>query len=653
MGTRNRICHLLSAKLQHGLFKNYIVKHQKCCNYLIYKYYSNGERELKEYNTPIENIRNFSIIAHVDHGKSTLADRLLEMTGAIRINSGAQVLDKLQVEKDRGITVKAQTVSLKYIHDDKEYLLNLIDTPGHVDFSTEVHRSLAACQGVILLVDANDGVQAQTVANFYLAFGRDLVIIPVINKVDLKNANPERVIKQLNTLFDINEDDVLKISAKFGTGVDKIFDAIINRIPPPKVDREKLFRALIFDSWYDKYKGAISLIYISEGSLSLQQQITSVHTGKSYEVKGLMLRRPEDEEIKTLYAGQVGCVVCNMRTSKEAHIGDTLHLKNHPVEPLIGFSPPRAMVFAGIYPMDQSQHVALRNAIERLVLNDSAVSVSIETSPALGQGWRLGFLGLLHLEVFTQRLEQEYETTSIITAPSVTYKAKIIGKQHIKNYGTDEISFNNPLHFPNKQIVSEFCEPMVMGTIITPDDYLGGVISLCLEKRGVEQSTKDIGNNRMMLQFILPLSEIIVDFHDALKSMSSGYASFDYEDNGYQKTDIVKMDILLNGNVIEELSTIVHATKALEHAKHLTAKLLKIIPKQQFQVAIQAAVGGKILARETIKAYRKDITGKLKSGGDVQRRKKLLQQQAEGKKKLRMVGNISLPRDTFIDVLKR
>ncbi|XP_063987278.1 translation factor GUF1 homolog, mitochondrial isoform X2 [Diachasmimorpha longicaudata] len=504
------------------------------------RYYSTDSSEHKEYKIPAERIRNFSIIAHVDHGKSTLADRFLEITGAIRTNSGVQVLDKLQVERERGITVKAQTVSLKYTYKGEEYMLNLIDTPGHVDFVSEVHRSLSACQGVILVVDANDGVQAQTVANFYLAFGKDLVIIPVINKIDLKNANPERVVKELQSLFDINEDEVIKISAKLGINVDKVLEAVVTRIPPPVVDLDKPFQGLIFDSWYDRYRGAISLIYLAEGSISVDQQITSLHTGKSYEIRELILLRPEEEQVKSLYAGQVGCVVCNMRSSADAYIGDTIHLKNVPVKPLVGFTPVKAMVFAGIYPMDQSQHMSLRNAIERLVLNDSAVSMSIETSPALGLGWRLGFLGLLHMEVFCQRLEQEYKAAPIITAPSVTYKAKIIGKQNIKERKSEEITFNNPAHFPNPQIVTEFMEPMVLGTIIVPTKYLGPILSLCLEKRGVEQSTKQFDTNRIILQFILPLNEIIIDFHDTLKTMSSGYASFDYEDHGYSTTNLVK-----------------------------------------------------------------------------------------------------------------
>ncbi|XP_043268719.1 translation factor GUF1 homolog, mitochondrial isoform X2 [Venturia canescens] len=590
--------------------RSYTRNTKKCADIFPKKYYSTEGQEPKEHQVPVENIRNFSIIAHIDHGKSTLADRLLEMTGAIKANSGHQVLDKLQVEKERGITVKAQTASLKYIYKDTEYLLNLIDTPGHVDFATEVHRSLAPCQGVILLIDANEGVQAQTVANFYLAFGRDLVIIPVMNKVDLKNANPERVSKQLTALFEFENSEILRISAKLGTGVEKVLQAVIEKIPPPPVLRDKPLKALIFDSWFDKYK-----------------------------------------DIKTLYAGQVGCLACNMRSSAEAHIGDTLHLKSIPVEPFTKFEPAKPMVFAGVYPMDQSQHVALRGAIEKLILNDSAVTACMESSPALGQGWRLGFLGMLHMEVFSQRLEQEYGAEAIVTAPGVTYKAKMLGTKNIKQYG-EEFIFNNPTHFPGTQIVEQYYEPIVLGTIITPDKYLGAVMSLCLERRGVQQSSQNIDNERIMLQYILPLNEIIVDFHDTLKSMSSGYASFDYENQGWVPSEIVKVEIHLNGTLVEELSTIVHCSRAREMGKRMCAKLVEIIPRQQFVIAIQAKVGAKILARETLKAFRKDVTAKL-YGGDVTRRMKLLAKQAAGKRRMRMVGTIPLPRETFIDVLKK
>ncbi|XP_012254953.1 translation factor GUF1 homolog, mitochondrial [Athalia rosae] len=611
---------------------------------------ANEDREVAE--TPLENIRNFSIIAHVDHGKSTLADRLLEITGAIKQNAGAQFLDKLQVEKERGITVKAQTASLRYNYKGKKYLLNLIDTPGHVDFSNEVARSLAACQGVILLVDANHGVQAQTVANFFLAFGRDLKIIPVLNKVDLKNANPERVASQLKTLFDIEESEILKISAKFGTGVDKVLEAIVERLPSPPVNRTGPLKALIFDSWFDKFKGAISLVYINEGSISVGDVIASVYTEKSYEVKNLFILTPFEQNVKTLFAGQVGCVTCNMKSSKEAMVGDTLYLKSTPVQPLEGFQPARPMVYAGVYPMDQSQHGALRSAIEKLVLNDYAVSTAVDSSPALGLGWRIGFLGILHMEVFIQRLEQEYGTQPIVTAPNVTYKAKVIGDKNIAKYGGEEMSFNNPIHMPDPSIVSDYYEPTVLGTIITPDEYLGPVTTLAMEKRGLHKSGSNIDSHRVMLQFAFPLNEIVVDFHDTLKSITSGYASFDYEDLGYQASNIVRLNILLNGTLVEELSTVVHCTKATLVGKRMCTKLLDILPRQQFLIAIQAAVGNKILARENLKPYRKDVTAKL-YGGDVTRRKKLLAFQADGKRKLRMVANIPIPRETFINVLKR
>ncbi|XP_011704432.1 PREDICTED: translation factor GUF1 homolog, mitochondrial [Wasmannia auropunctata] len=646
---RNAVLNLLCTEIIRTVRNARLFKLQRRWTYL-----SSGRFSTQsdvEYDVPVEDIRNFSIVAHVDHGKSTLADRLLELTGAIKINSGKQVLDNLQVEKERGITVKAQTASLFYTYRGKRYLLNLIDTPGHVDFSAEVHRSLAPCQGVVLLVDANDGVQAQTVANYYLAREKDLVIIPVINKVDLKNANPEKVKEQLQTLLDVEHVDVIKISAKLGTGIEKVLDAIVERIPPPTVARDKPFRALIFDSWYDKHKGTISLIYVKDGSLSVGKQISSAYMKKSYEIRSIFLLRPHTENVKTIFAGQVGAISCNMK-SKEAHIGDTLHLRHQPVDSLEGFKPPKPMVFAGVYPMDQSQFPSLQAAIDKLALNDSAVNAVLESSAALGRGWRIGFLGLLHMEVFIQRLEQEYGAQPIVTAPSVTYRAKIFGSKNITKYQGDTVIFNNPVHFPDPQIVTEFYEPMILATVITPDIYMREIISLCWEKRGLEKLTKPIGKDRFMLQYVMPLNEVILDFHDSLKSISSGYASFDYEDCDYQVSDVVKINILLNGLVVEELGTIVHRTKASQIGKKLCVKLLETIPRQLFEIAIQAAVGNKVIARETLKPYRKDVTAKL-YGGDVTRRKKLLAQQAEGKKKMKMIGKISLPRDTFISVLKR
>ncbi|XP_050439405.1 translation factor GUF1 homolog, mitochondrial [Adelges cooleyi] len=613
---------------------------------------------LKYQDVPSENIRNFSIIAHVDHGKSTLADRLLEITNTICIEAGkAQILDRLQVEKERGITVKAQTASLFYRSkiNGELFLLNLIDTPGHVDFSNEVSRSLSACQGVILLVDANQGVQAQTVANFYLAFCQNLVIVPVLNKVDLKNANPEKVEEQLKGLFEIEPETVLRISAKQGTGVDKLLEAIVSRLPAPKTDRQAPFKALIFDSWFDKYRGAVIMIYVLNGSVKEGDVITAVHSQISYPVKNIGILRPTEYITGTLVGGQVGFLTCNMRSAKEAHIGDTLHLKDKPVEPFPGFKPALPMVFAGLFPLDQSMHGEMRSALERLTLNDSAVSITTESSAALGLGWRLGFLGLLHLDVFSQRLEQEYNAQAVMTAPSVTYKAKVNSKKLITKYGSDEFYFSNPIDFPDPTFTEVLYEPFVLGTIITPDMYLGDVLSLCMEKRGVQKSSTNIDDTRVIIQCYLPLNEIVVDFHDTLKSITSGFGSFDYEDHGYQESFLTKLNILLNGTEVEELGTVVHASKAVNLGRKMVLKLAELIPRQQFLIAIQATVKGKIVARENIKPFRKDVTSKLcgKRGGDITRKMKLLKQQSDAKKKMKMIGNIEIPRDTFINVLKR
>ncbi|XP_058121256.1 translation factor GUF1 homolog, mitochondrial [Anopheles coustani] len=611
--------------------------------------------EIEYDEIPVSRIRNFSIIAHVDHGKSTLADRLLEITGTIAKHAGnKQVLDSLQVEKERGITVKAQTASIIYKRAGENYLLNLIDTPGHVDFSNEVSRSLAACNGVILLVDANQGVQAQTVANYHLARSKNLVIVPVLNKIDLKNARPEAVCNELLTLFDIDPEEVLKVSAKLGTGCDEVLSSIIDRLPPPVANRNAPFRALIFDSWFDKYRGALNLIYVKDGEVCTGQEIVLCHTGRAYEVKSLALLRPDERKVDRLVAGQVGLLGCNMRTSKESQIGDTVYLKrDKSCVPLPGFKPQQPMVFAGVYPPDQTQHPVLKGAIEKLVLNDSAVTVMPDSSPALGQGWRLGFLGLLHLDVFSQRLQQEYDAEPVLTAPSVTYKIKLKGTKAIAAHGGNETVFiSNPALLPDPTFVEEYHEPYVLGTIIAPTECVGAIIGLCVERRAVQKTSLNIDNERIMTTYLMPLNEIVLDFHDQLKSLSSGYASFDYEDYGYVETSIVRMDVLLNGQLVEELCTITHSSKAQNHARELVLKLKELIPRQMVQIAIQAVVGGKILARETIKAYRKDVTAKL-YGGDVTRRMKLLKQQSDGKKKMRSIANINVPRDTFIKVLKR
>ncbi|XP_033251162.1 translation factor waclaw, mitochondrial [Drosophila miranda] len=602
---------------------------------------------------PVERIRNFSIIAHVDHGKSTLADRLLELTGAISKNTGQhQVLDSLQVERERGITVKAQTASIYYKYKDELYLLNLIDTPGHVDFSNEVSRSLAACDGVILLVDACHGVQAQTVANYHLAKQRNLTVVPVLNKIDIKHANPDKVCHDMQLLFGIDPDQVLKVSAKLGTGVTQVLERVIEVIPAPRVERNSAFRALIFDSWFDKYRGALNLIYVLNGKLEQGQDIQSLATKKAYPVKSISVLRPFECGVASLSAGQVGLIACNMRNSKESIIGDTIHLKNQSVSAAGSYRPQQPLVFAGVFPVDQSKHVALRSAIEKMVLNDSAVTVKVDSSPALGQGWRLGFLGLLHMEVFCQRLEQEHGAEPIITAPSVTYRLVLGNPKMIRQQGTDTMDISNAALFPDPSSIREYYEPLVMGTIITPTEYVGQIIGLCVERRGLQQSSVNIDEARILMKYVLPLSEIILDFHDRLKSISSGYASFSYEDHGYHLTHLVRLDIHLNGKPVDELCRIVHSSKATGVARQMVHKLKDLIPKQMVQIAIQACVGSKVLARETIKAYRKDVTAKL-YGGDVTRRMKLLKQQAEGKKKMRLFANIRVPHETFINVLKR
>ncbi|XP_070959812.1 translation factor Guf1, mitochondrial isoform X1 [Oncorhynchus clarkii lewisi] len=576
---------------------------------------------------PVERIRNFSIIAHIDHGKSTLADRLLELTGAIATtDKNKQVLDKLQVERERGITVKAQTASLFYKYQGQTYLLNLIDTPGHVDFSYEVSRSISACQGVLLIVDAN--------------------------QIDLKNADPERVEKQIEKVFDIPSEECIRISAKLGTNVEQVLQEVVKRLPPPTFKKEDPFKALVFDSNFDHYRGVVANIALFGGYLSKGDRIISAYLGKSYEVNELGLLRPDEHPTDRLYAGQVGYVIAGMKEVKEAQIGDTLYHQKHLVEALPGFKPAKAMVFAGMYPMDQSDYSALRSAVEKLTLNDSSVTVQRDSSLALGAGWRLGFLGLLHMEVFNQRLEQEYNASVIVTAPTVPYKAILSSAKLIKEHGKEEITIVNPAQFPDRSVVKEYLEPMVMGTIITPDDYIGKIMSICLNRRAVQKNMVYIDDHRVMMKYLFPLNEIVVDFYDLLKSMSSGYASFDYEDAGYQAAHVIKMDILLNGKPVEELTTIVHKDRAYSAGKAMCERLQDAIPRQMFEIAVQAAIGSKVIARETIKAYKKNVLAKC-YGGDVTRKMKLLKKQAEGKKKMRYIGTVQVPKDAFINVLKR
>jgi len=589
-------------------------------------------------------IRNFSIIAHVDHGKSTLADRLLEMTKTIsKRTKNEQFLDKLQVEKERGITVKAQTASLFYEHKGVTYLLNLIDTPGHVDFSYEVSRSLYACQGALLLVDAAQGVQAQTMANFYLAFGQNLEIIPVINKVDLSNADPERVIHEMKQAFDTDKKDVLLVSAKTGLNVEQILPAIIDRINPPKGNPEKPFKALLFDSWFDEYRGVICLIEVIDGMAKKGDKITAASTGQSYEILDIGLMYPEPTSTDVLYTGQVGYVIAGMKTVKQARVGETFFHTKNPVEPLPGFKPAKSMVFAGIYPVESSAYEDLKDAIEKLTLNDPSVHVEKESSTALGFGFRCGFLGLLHLDVFKQRLEQEYDLAIITTAPTVLYKVKLTSGE--------EITIENPSKFPESVKIDEVLEPVIKATIITPKEYLGNILKLCQERRGEQIDMSYLDEKRVILTYKIPLNEIVIDFYDKLKSCSAGYASFDYEQEGYVSSNLVKMNILLNGKPVDALSVIVHKDKAFYVGRELAKKLRKVIHRQLFEIAIQAAIGAKVIARETISALRKQVTAKC-YGGDITRKRKLLEKQKAGKKKMKQVGNVEVPQEAFLTILK-
>lgn len=615
-----------------------------------------SDRGFRFEEVPASRIRNFSIIAHVDHGKSTLADRLLEATGAIDTKPGqAQVLDSLQVERERGITVKAQSASLLYRYlDDEVYLLNLIDTPGHVDFSNEVSRSLSACEGVILLVDANQGVQAQTVANYHLATSKGLLVVPVLNKIDLKHADPDQVCVEMSHLFNIDPESVMRVSAKVGTGIHELLNAIVERIPSPKTDRAAPFRSLLFDSWYQPQRGALNLIYVKDGSVKVGDTVISHASQKSYTVKSLSILRPHELDVNQLNAGQVGLLACNMKLSSESTIGDTLSIKGVHVETLPGLLSNQAMVFAGIYPTDQSKNVQLRTALGKLILNDSAVTITPDSSPALGQGWTLGFLGLLHMDVFCQRLQQEYEIETTMTAPSVTYKITLGSKKLIKENGGERTMYvSNPVKYPEDFDIAETFEPIVEGTIITPREYAQSIIGMCHDRRGTLLTTTEIDATREILTFTLPLSEVIVDFHDKLKSMSSGYASFDYVDRGYRSSKLVKLKFHLNSKPVEEFSRIVHLSRANTLGRETAIKLRELVPRQQFLVAIQAVVGSKCIARENIKPFRKDVTQKLKYGGDMGRRKKLLQNQAESKKKMRTIGNVTIPQETYVKLLKR
>ncbi|THU52967.1 hypothetical protein C4D60_Mb10t09490 [Musa balbisiana] len=614
-----------------------------------------GGIDLSQYSP--EKIRNFSIIAHVDHGKSTLADRLLELTQTIKRGHGQpQYLDKLQVERERGITVKAQTAAMFHRHSfghpdacDSQtapcFLLNLIDTPGHVDFSYEVSRSLAACQGALLVVDAAQGVQAQTVANFYLAFESNLSIIPVINKIDQPTADPDRVKAQLKSLFDLDPKDVLLTSAKTGQGLEQVLPAVIERIPPPPGKCDSPLRMLLLDSYYDEYKGVICHVAVVDGTLRKGDKIASAATGQSYEVLDVGIMHPELTPTGMLFTGQVGYVVSGMRSTKEARVGDTLYHAKSVVTPLPGFKPAKHMVFSGLYPANGSDFEALNHAIERLTCNDASVSVAKESSTALGLGFRCGFLGLLHMDVFHQRLEQEYGAQLISTVPTVPYIFEYSDGSKVQVQNPAALSSN-----PGKRVTACW-EPSVIATIIIPSEYVGPVITLCSERRGEQLEYSFIDSQRALMKYRLPLREIIVDFYNELKSITSGYATFDYEDSEYQKSDLVKLDILLNGQPVDAMAAIVHNLKAQRVGRELVDKLKKFIDRHMFEITIQAAIGSKVVARETLSAMRKNVLAKC-YGGDVTRKKKLLEKQKEGKKRMKRVGSVDIPQEAFHELLK-
>lgn len=592
-----------------------------------------------------ERIRNFCIIAHIDHGKSTLADRLLEETGVIKQREmEEQVLDSMDLEKERGITIKAKAAKLIYERDGQEYVLNLIDTPGHVDFSYEVSRSLAACEGAILVVDASQGIQAQTLANVYLALEHDLEIIPVINKIDLPGAQPDVVKKEIEEIIGLDADNAPLISAKEGIGIDKVLDCIIDCIPPPKGDESAPLKALIFDSFYDSYRGVICHIRVVEGTLKVGDMIRMMATGKEFEVTDVGVFMPELHPVDELKAGDVGFVAASIKNVRDARVGDTItHVDRPTKEALPGYRQAVPMVFCGIYPADGSEYDELRDALEKLQINDASLIFEPETSAALGFGYRCGFLGLLHMEIVQERLEREYDLDIVTTAPSVVYRVKKTDGQMI------EIS--NPVDMPPEVEIEYIEEPIVEAQIITPSDYVGPVMELCQERRGNYRHMEYLDEVRVVITYDLPLNEIVYDFFDALKSRTRGFASLDYEMKGYQVSELVKLDILLNGEVVDALSTIVHKDKAYARGRAIAEKLKEVIPRQQFEIPIQAAIGNKIIARETVKALRKDVLAKC-YGGDISRKRKLLEKQKEGKKRMRQIGSVEVPQEAFMAVLK-
>lgn len=591
-------------------------------------------------------IRNFCIIAHIDHGKSTLADRLIEMTGTLtKREMEEQILDSMELERERGITIKAQAVRLVYTAENgEEYILNLIDTPGHVDFNYEVSRSLAACEGAILVVDATQGIQAQTLANCYLALDHDLEIVPVINKIDLPSARPDEVKKEIEDVIGLDCSDAPLISAKAGIGVEEVLKAIVEKIPSPVGDEEAPLRALIFDSYYDSYKGVICHIRIMEGSVKKGTIIKLMATNKEYEVNEVGIFKLGLTETDELSAGDVGYIAASIKVIGDARVGDTITEAERPAKsPLPGYRPAVPMVYCGIYPTDGARYGELRDALEKLQLNDASLVFEPETSIALGFGFRCGFLGLLHMEVIQERLEREYNLDLITTAPSVIYK--------IMKTNGEMIELTNPTNMPSPNEIEYMEEPIVNASLICPSEYIGAVMELCQNKRGVQKNMEYIEANRVMINYKLPLNEIIYDFFDALKSRTKGYASLDYELCGYERTELVKLDILLNGDIVDALTQIVPKERAYAKGRAIAEKLKDVIPRQMFEIAIQAAIGSKIIARETVRALRKDVLAKC-YGGDITRKKKLLEKQKEGKKRMKQIGSVEVPQEAFMSVLK-
>lgn len=591
-----------------------------------------------------ENIRNFSIIAHIDHGKSTLADRILELTGAITEREKQdQLLDSMELERERGITIKLNAVQLKYKYNNEEYYLHLIDTPGHVDFTYEVSRSLAACEGAILVVDAAQGIEAQTLANLYLALENDLTIIPVINKIDLPNADVEKVKKELIDTLGFNENEIILTSAKNGIGIKELVEEIIVKIPSPKGNKNEKTQALIFDSYFDSYRGIIASLRVVNGSIKVGDKIKMMATGAEYDVVELDVCTPKEKQVKELVAGEVGILSASIKSISDVKVGDTITLANNPAkEPLHGYKPMKPMVFCGIYPIESSRFPELREALEKLKLNDAALEFEPETSQALGFGFRCGFLGLLHLEIIQERIEREFKIDLITTSPSVIYDVELTD-------GTN-ILIDSPAKMPDRVRIKDIKEPYIKTNIFVPSEYIGPIMELCQDKRGNYISMEYLDTKRVNIHYEIPLSEIVYDFFDRLKSATKGYASFDYDLIGYKSSDLVKMDILLNGEIVDALSIIVHKDFAYKRGRVIVENLRKLIPRQQFEVPVQACIGNKAIARETIKAVRKDVLAKC-YGGDVSRKRKLLEKQKEGKKRMKMVGSVEIPQEAFLSVL--